>query len=84
VRRRDDCVQYEVRDEGIGIARADLELVFDKFYRAPDSGQHAISGTGLGLYIARELLRRLGGHLWVDSHLGQGSTFYVRVPMERA
>ncbi|MCW2922645.1 MAG: multi-sensor signal transduction histidine kinase [Thermoleophilia bacterium] len=75
-------VQFEVRDQGLGIAAADLETVFDKFYRAPTSPEAgAIAGTGLGLYIARELVRRLDGTTWVESEEGVGSTFFVRLPM---
>ena len=54
-------VRVEVEDEGIGIAQSDQEAVFEKFYRADPHQRQVPSGTGLGLYISRELVRRMGG-----------------------
>jgi PAS domain S-box-containing protein len=69
-----------VGDEGRGIAMADRERIFEKFYRADPQLRHAPSGTGLGLYIARELTQRMGGSLAVTSEPGRGSTFTVALP----
>ncbi len=66
-----------VGDEGRGIAVADQQRIFEKFYRADPQMQHAPSGTGLGLYIARELTQRMGGSLALTSEPGRGSTFTV-------
>jgi PAS domain S-box-containing protein len=66
-----------VGDEGRGIAIADQQRIFEKFYRADPQLQHAPSGTGLGLYIARELTQRMGGSLVLTSEPGRGSTFTV-------
>lgn len=66
-----------VGDEGRGIAVADQQRIFEKFYRADPQMQHAPSGTGLGLYIARELTQRMGGSLDLTSEPGRGSTFTV-------
>jgi PAS domain S-box-containing protein len=76
----DGQVFIAVGDEGRGIAIADHERIFEKFYRADPHMQHAPSGTGLGLYIARELTRRMGGNLEVKSEPGRGSTFTVALP----
>ena len=71
-----------VSDTGVGIAPEDLPRVFDRFYRA--SGSDARSrGTGLGLAIARRIVEAHGGSITVDSRVGQGSTFTVRLPLTR-
>jgi PAS domain S-box-containing protein len=76
----DGQIVIAVGDEGRGIALADQERIFEKFYRADPQLQFAPSGTGLGLYIARELTRRMGGSLDVTSEPGRGSTFTVALP----
>jgi PAS domain S-box-containing protein len=76
-------VLIAVGDEGRGIGIADQERIFEKFYRAEPHLQHGPSGTGLGLYIARELTRRMGGSLDVTSEPGRGSTFTVALPTDR-
>ncbi|MCW2950148.1 MAG: sensor histidine kinase [Thermoleophilia bacterium] len=78
---RDDWVQYEVRDHGIGVSADEIESIFQKFFRASGGRNSTIAGTGLGLYIARELVTRLHGDIWVDSRLGEGSTFFLRIPI---
>ena len=72
------CV--EVRDSGIGIAPEDMERVFDKFYRASDRRVTDAAGTGLGLALAREIVRLHGGDITVESQLDQGSTFTAVLP----
>jgi two-component system phosphate regulon sensor histidine kinase PhoR len=68
-------VRIAVADEGIGITPAEQERVFDKFYRVDPSLTRGPSGTGLGLYICRGLVERMGGRLAVSSEAGVGSTF---------
>jgi signal transduction histidine kinase len=71
-------VRVEVEDEGIGIPTAEQDSVFEKFYRGR-STQFPV-GTGLGLYICRELVRRMGGTIGVRSRPGGGSTFFFELP----
>jgi len=73
-----------VTDQGCGLAAGDLERVFERFYRVEDSMTMRTSGSGLGLYIARELAVAMGGSLTVASQPGQGSTFTVRLPRTEA
>jgi len=75
------AVRIAVEDRGQGIAFADQERIFEKFYRADPQLKDAPGGTGLGLYISRELVRRMGGRLWVSSQLGAGATFTVELPL---
>lgn len=77
-------VRYTVCDSGVGIAPDQFEHVFQKFYRVDVNMSSGVGGTGLGLYICRELVRNMGGRIWVDSRLGEGSTFHVELPLARA
>ena len=74
------AVRVEVRDEGLGIPVAEQEAIFEKFYRHDAHRTHVTGGTGLGLYICRELVRRMGGQIGVQSEPGVGSTFYFELP----
>lgn len=71
-----------VQDSGIGITPADQERIFERFYRARDKRIAKISGTGLGLTLAREVARLHGGDVTVDSQLDQGSTFTLCLPVK--
>ncbi|HEX2495391.1 MAG TPA: ATP-binding protein, partial [Gaiellaceae bacterium] len=76
-------LRIAVRDEGVGIPQSEQQRIFEKFYRVPEK-INAVSGTGLGLYICRELVRRMGGSIWVESVEGTGSTFFVELPQASA
>lgn len=69
-----------VRDHGLGIASADLPLIFSRFFRAQNST--GIVGTGIGLNLVKELVNIHGGTVHVDSHVGEGSTFTVYLPIQ--
>ena len=69
-----------VRDTGIGISPEDQKLLFTKYFRADDPAVRSVSGTGLGLVITKSLVELHGGEIWVDSQIGQGSTFSFTVP----
>lgn len=70
--------QLDVSDTGRGIAAGDLERVFDKFERVGDQSEE---GSGLGLPIAKDIIELHGGKIWVESQIGQGSRFVVRLPI---
>jgi signal transduction histidine kinase len=69
-----------VADQGIGISDDELELIFDRLYRSRDERVQAIPGGGLGLTIARTIIKRHGGDIWASSNLGEGSTFTFVLP----
>jgi two-component system phosphate regulon sensor histidine kinase PhoR len=71
----DRMVRFYVRDEGLGIPEDERDRIFEKFYRLDPNMTAGIGGTGLGLYICNELVRRLGGRIWVESNEDRGSTF---------
>jgi signal transduction histidine kinase len=78
VRSADDTATIVVRDKGIGIAPADQERIFDRFERA--AAPSRVPGFGIGLWMARALLRAIGGNITVESSVGQGSAFTVCLP----
>jgi two-component system phosphate regulon sensor histidine kinase PhoR len=80
VEGRDAGVRISVEDAGPGIRPAEHERIFDKFYRSDPQLTRAPGGTGLGLYISRELVQRMGGRLAVRSAPGAGATFVVDLP----
>jgi signal transduction histidine kinase len=73
-------VLFSVRDEGLGIPPREQERIFEKFFRLDPNLTRGVGGTGLGLYICRELVRRMGGRIWVASSEGEGSTFFFELP----
>jgi signal transduction histidine kinase len=80
---RDNGLRIAVRDEGVGIPQSEQQRIFEKFYRVPEM-INAVSGTGLGLYICRELVRSMGGSIWVESGEGMGSAFFIELPLASA
>jgi two-component system, OmpR family, phosphate regulon sensor histidine kinase PhoR len=73
-------VRIVVSDAGPGIGAADRQRIFEKFYRADPQATRGARGTGLGLYISRELAERMGGRLALTSEPGEGATFVVELP----
>lgn len=78
--REGDDLLVSVLDKGIGIRGEDLERLFEDFFRAP-SVRTKVAGTGLGLALVRRIVRAHQGEIWATSELGQGSTFFVRIPI---
>jgi two-component system, OmpR family, phosphate regulon sensor histidine kinase PhoR len=77
-----DRLRFSVHDEGLGIPVGEEERIFDKFYRLDPDQRRGIGGTGLGLYICRELVRSMHGRIWVESEPGKGTTFAFELPAE--
>jgi two-component system, sensor histidine kinase and response regulator len=69
-------LHFMISDSGVGIAQEKLELIFDSFSQADASTTRQFGGTGLGLTISRHLVEMMGGRIWVESQLGQGSCFH--------
>ncbi len=73
-------IVVSVKDFGIGIETASLDKLFDRYYRVDNTAMR-FEGLGLGLFISSEILKRHRGSFWIESELGQGSTFYFRLPL---
>ncbi|WP_164013883.1 MASE1 domain-containing protein [Pyxidicoccus trucidator] len=79
-----DEVQVSVSDPGVGIPPEQRGHVFDRYFRASNAPVHAYGGLGLGLYLCRNILESHGGRIWLESEVGQGSTFTFALPLLRA
>ena len=77
----DGWARFTVRDEGLGIPLGEQKRIFEKFYRLDPDHRRGIGGSGLGLYISRELVRTMNGRIWVDSDQGKGATFTFELPL---
>lgn len=75
-------IHFRVRDTGRGIAKAHLAKMFEPFWQADQSSTRTVSGTGLGLAVTQRLVRALGSEMSVESDLGHGTTFSLRIPVE--
>ena len=82
--RKDDSVEIQVADNGIGLAREHLEEVFTRFFQVDTSYTRIAGGVGLGLTIAKEIVEAHSGRIWAESEgLGKGSTFFFTIPLTR-
>jgi two-component system phosphate regulon sensor histidine kinase PhoR len=79
-----DIIELKVSDNGIGIAREYQRKIFDKFFRVPMGDHHNIKGYGLGLSYVSEIVRRHMGFIVVDSEIGKGTTFTIKLPRKEA
>jgi PAS domain S-box-containing protein len=80
VRNYQDCVKVKVTDSGIGISKKNISKIFERFFRVDNKIRESFSGLGLGLYISREIIKRHGGDIEVDSVKGRGSSFTFTLP----
>ena len=79
---KDGLVEVSVSDTGVGIAPEDQETVFEEF-RQVGTADKKVEGTGLGLTLCRKFVELHGGKIWVQSHVGAGSTFTFTLPVRR-
>jgi signal transduction histidine kinase len=75
-------VQVSVKDTGVGIPAGEMKKLFGKFFRAENVVKMVPEGSGLGLNIAKNIIKRHGGQIWAESEIGRGSTFYFTIPTD--
>ena len=78
--KRDQFIEIYVKDTGIGISKDELKKIFNKFYQAYTGDDRKNEGTGLGLFICKQILQKHNGDIWVESDLGRGSVFHIKIP----
>lgn len=78
----DNFIIFKVEDTGIGISEDRFKFVFDRFWQNDSSSSKKYKGTGLGLSVSKSIIELLNGEIWLDSKLGQGTTFYIKIPLE--
>ena len=81
VEPRDSVVRFSVDDEGMGIPLEAQPHIFERFHRADPNMTRGVGGSGLGLYICREIVEHMDGRIWVTSREGEGSTFSFELPV---
>jgi len=77
----ENTVTLGVKDAGIGVPTESLDRIFDMFYRVDGTSRRQVTGTGLGLALVKEIVSAHNGQVWAESTLGQGSTFYISLPV---
>jgi signal transduction histidine kinase len=75
-------LEISVKDSGIGVPSEEIAKLFTKFFRAPNAVKFATEGSGLGLYIAKNIVEAHGGQMWAESEMNRGSTFYFTLPTD--
>jgi PAS domain S-box-containing protein len=76
-----NMARLSVTDLGIGIKKADLDKLFNRFYRVETQQTQHISGFGIGLYLSSEIVKRHQGNIWAESEAGKGTTFFIELPL---
>jgi signal transduction histidine kinase len=72
---------FSVQDWGVGIPRHQHSKIFEKFFRSKNESRYRTEGIGIGLYLARSILKHCGGEVWFKSEIGEGSTFFFSLPV---
>lgn len=81
---RDNFLEFNISDTGIGIAPEHFEKIFERFYQIQNTVSRLYEGTGLGLSISKAYVEHLGGKIWLTSERGKGTTFSLTIPYEKA
>jgi signal transduction histidine kinase len=79
--QKKDFFIFSVKDSGIGISKEHQEVIFDRFMKIDNNKQHLYRGTGIGLFLSKQLVEMFRGKIWVESEIGKGATFYFTIPV---
>jgi signal transduction histidine kinase len=78
-----DHLVTHIKDQGVGISNHDQKQLFTRFFRVEEEAAKGIPGSGLGLFIVKQLIEKMSGKIWFQSNLGEGSTFSISLPLAR-
>ncbi|MEO8795586.1 MAG: ATP-binding protein, partial [Daejeonella sp.] len=78
---KNNSAYFSVKDEGMGISKDDIPMLFDRYFRVKGNNMHGISGFGIGLYLSSEIIKRHDGTIWAESELNRGSKFIFTLPV---
>ena len=79
VEKHNGEITFYVKDSGIGIRPENIDVIFDRFVKVEEHGKNLYRGTGIGLFLSKQLIEKLGGRIWVHSAYGRGTTFYFTI-----
>ncbi len=79
--KSNDFYTFSVKDSGIGIHIEHQQVIFDRFRKIDNNNQQLYRGTGIGLFLSKQLVEMFGGKIWVESELNKGSSFYFTIPV---
>jgi signal transduction histidine kinase len=80
--KKKNYIEFEIKDNGVGIPEEQINRVFEKFFRSDNASRYQTEGTGLGLYIAKNIVEQTGGKIWFKSIENVGSVFSFSLPTE--
>jgi two-component system, OmpR family, sensor histidine kinase VicK len=75
-------ILFYVQDSGIGISQKEIPLIFTRFFRGRQASSLNMNGSGLGLFIAKNIIEKHGGKIWVESEIDKGTTVYFTIPIK--
>ena len=81
--KENNDLYFEIKDNGVGIPIKDQKYIFQKFFRSGNALRHKTEGSGLGLFISRSIIKKLGGKIKFNSEEGMGSTFWFTIPINK-
>ncbi len=82
LKKTNNKLLFQIKDNGVGIPKEDQKYIFQKFFRSENILRYQTHGSGLGLYIAKAIIKKSGGKLWFESQQNKGSTFYFSLPIK--
>jgi len=80
--KKGSSIEVRITNEGIGISKNEIDKIFSKFYRSPNAVKYRTSGSGLGLFIAKNIINRHGGKIWLTSKDHGGTTIFFNLPLK--
>ncbi len=83
LKERENEIEFSIKDTGVGIPKDQQKRIFSKFFRAPNVMRMQTEGTGLGLFITKNIIESHGGKIWFESEEGKGTTFYFTLPLAK-